>query len=205
MAETEAIPPWLQEQETAGAIVVASSGLAEEKAEDTSEDEGSDSEDDEMDYPPGPICPEKCTLGGPGYTGGAAKSTVSFFVTAKDERGTRIREGGAYFVATVRPGNAARAAGADVVTASVKDNNDGTYTASYSVAARGDYEVRSQKALLLLQNSLPKQPNSICNCHNAYFIWLNDYACHVCCACALLADIPNQETERVWLVAVDTS
>ncbi len=142
MADTEANPAGLQHQEVAGAIVVASSGLAEREAED-SEDEGSESEDDEIerDYPPGPICAEKCTLGGPGYTGGAAKSIVSFFVTAKDERGTRIREGGAYCVATVRPGNAARAAGADIVTASVKDNNDGTYTASYSVAARGDYEV----------------------------------------------------------------
>ena len=141
MASTEANPPWVQQQETAGAIVVASSGLAERDAEDTSEDEGSESED-EMEYPLGPICAEKCTLGGPGYTGGAAKSIVSFFVTAKDERGTRIREGGAYLVATISPGNAARAAGADVVTATVKDNNDGTYTASYSVAARGDYEVR---------------------------------------------------------------
>ncbi|CAL8472041.1 g11583 [Coccomyxa elongata] len=140
MASTEANPPWVQQQENAGAIVAAKSGLAKRDAEDTSEDEGSESED-EMEYPPGPICAEKCTLGGPGYTGGAAKSTVSFFVTVKDERGTRIREGGAYLVATIRPGNAARAAGADVVTATVKDNNDGTYTATYSVAARGDYEL----------------------------------------------------------------
>jgi hypothetical protein len=117
-------------------------GQAAEKPED-SDEESSDSggEESEPDYPPGPICAEKCTLGGPGYVGGAAQSTVSFFVSAKDERGTRIREGGAYLVATITPGNAARAAGAEVVVASVKDNNDGTYTASYSVAARGDYEV----------------------------------------------------------------
>jgi len=149
MAGTDKTAPWLQQEETAGAIVLAADGRPEGDVSDSSQEEGSDSEDDELekDYPPGPICPDQCTLGGPGYTGGAAKSTLSFFVTAKDERGTRIREGGGYVAATIRPGNSARAAGADTVTATVKDNNDGTYTASYSVAARGDYEVRDLKGL----------------------------------------------------------
>ena len=107
--------------------------------EESEEEESS--EEEEMDLPPGPVDAEQCTLGGPGYTGGSAKSTVSFFVTAKDERGTRIREGGAYVTATLSPGNAARAGGADTVHAEVKDGGDGTYVVTYSVAARGDYEV----------------------------------------------------------------
>jgi hypothetical protein len=105
-----------------------------------SEEESSE-EEEEAELLPGPVDAEQCTLGGPGYTGGSAKSTVSFFVTAKDERGTRIREGGAYVTATISPGNAARAGGADVVHAEVKDGGDGTYVVTYSVAARGDYEV----------------------------------------------------------------
>ena len=41
----------------------------------------------------------------------------------------------------VCPGSAARAGGAQEAQAIVKDNSDGSYTATYSVEARGDYEV----------------------------------------------------------------
>lgn len=134
---------WQLQTDNADSMALALSSEVGGRPPDDSDEESSESDGGESasEYPPGPICAEKCTLGGPGYVGGAARSTVSFFVTAKDERGTRIRDGGAYVVATITPGNSARAAGAEVLTASVKDNNDGTYTASYAVAARGDYEV----------------------------------------------------------------
>lgn len=109
---------------------------------DEKEEEESSSEEEEVNLPPGPISSEHCTVGGPGFVGGSAKSSISFYVTAKDETGKRIREGGAYVTATVNPGRVARAGGADLVFADIRDNSDGTYTATYSVEARGDYEVR---------------------------------------------------------------
>ena len=143
MAETE-LEAALQ-QEPADSLAIVAAGEAREPSEEPSE---SEEEEDDVDLPPGPLDPEQVTLGGPGARGGAAQSTVSLFVTAKDERGTRIREGGAYVVATIQPGNAARAAGADTVHAEVKDSGDGTYVVTYSVAARGDYEVRRTANLL---------------------------------------------------------
>ena len=112
-----------------------------QKPEDEEEEESS-SEEEEVDLPPGPISSEHCTVGGPGFIGGSAKAPISFYVTAKDEADKRIREGGAYVTATVNPGNSARAGGAQLVFAEIRDNHDGTYTATYSVEARGDYEVR---------------------------------------------------------------
>ena len=166
MAETEPVvaqPPWALQQEAADSLAIVAAGEARQP--DESEEEPSESEEEEdADLPPGPISAEHCTLGGPGYTGGAAKSTVSFFVTAKDERGTRIREGGAYVVATIQPGNAARAAGADTVHAEVKDSGDGTYVVTYSVAARGDYEVRRAIKVLCIE-PLRTWPHVLC-CKN---------------------------------------
>lgn len=46
-------------------------------------------------------------------------------------------------VVQVIPGNTAAAQGAKESEAIVKDNNDGTYTATYSVECRGDYKVES--------------------------------------------------------------
>lgn len=112
------------------------------KPEDEEQEESS-SEEEEVDLPPGPISSEHCTVGGPGFVGGSAKASISFYVTAKDEVDKRIREGGAYVTATVNPGNSARAGGAQLVFAEIRDNHDGTYTATYSVEARGDYEVRT--------------------------------------------------------------
>jgi len=42
----------------------------------------------------------------------------------------------------VTPGTSARAAGAEPVSPDVRDAGDGTYICTYSVPARGDYEVR---------------------------------------------------------------
>lgn len=110
--------------------------------EDSEYSQPSSSSDDEADIPAGPIDPERCTIGGPGFQGGAAQAPVTFYVTAKDARGTRIREGGAYVVVKVTPGSSARAAGAEAVVPDVRDVGDGTYNCTYSVPVRGDYEVR---------------------------------------------------------------
>ena len=99
--------------------------------EDSEYSQPSSSSDDEADIPAGPIDPERCTIGGPGFQGGAAQASVTFYVTAKDARGTRIREGGAYVVVKVTPGSSARAAGAEVVVPDVRDVGDGTYNCTY--------------------------------------------------------------------------
>ncbi|KAK9828863.1 hypothetical protein WJX72_002451 [[Myrmecia] bisecta] len=80
-------------------------------------------------------------VGGPGFAGGAACAPVNFYITAKDSRGARIKEGGAYVVVKVAPGPSATAAGAQLIDVAVKDNNDGTYTGTYTVPARGDYQL----------------------------------------------------------------
>jgi Filamin/ABP280 repeat len=89
----------------------------------------------------GPIDPEKCTIGGSGYTGGAACTTTSFFVTAKDSAGKRIKEGGAHVTVKVTPLGLTSSSAEPVEDVSVNDNEDGTYTCTYSVPARGNYEV----------------------------------------------------------------
>ncbi|KAK9862675.1 hypothetical protein WJX84_011433 [Apatococcus fuscideae] len=123
-------------------------------------------EDDAENFPPGPVDPEHCLAGGPGFAGqfftagtlylsclqarlnfptfpatcrGAAESPAHFYITAKDSRGTRIRDGGAYVVVTARavgPGTSI-----PPVHGSVKDNKDGSYTATYIVPSRGNYEL----------------------------------------------------------------
>ncbi len=127
------------EPETA---IVPAGAVADAAGEPSDYSQSSSSDEDETDLPPGPIDPERCTMGGPGYQGGAAQAAVTFYVTAKDARGTRIREGGAYVVVRVTPGTSARAAGAEPVSPDVRDAGDGTYICTYSVPARGDYEVR---------------------------------------------------------------
>ena len=127
------------EPEPETAIVPAG---APAEQEDSEYSQPSSSSDDEADIPAGPIDPERCTIGGPGFQGGAAQAPVTFYVTAKDARGTRIREGGAYVVVKVTPGSSARAAGAEAVVPDVRDVGDGTYNCTYSVPVRGDYEVR---------------------------------------------------------------
>lgn len=53
------------------AIVPHGQEQPEEEEED--ESESSSEEDDENDLPPGPVDPEKCTVGGPGTAGGSAQ------------------------------------------------------------------------------------------------------------------------------------
>lgn len=69
------------------------------------------------------------------------QAPVSFHIQARDSRDKKLAEGGDYVVVRVLPGPSAQAAGAKESEAIVKDNGDGSYTATYSVEARGDYQV----------------------------------------------------------------
>lgn len=75
------------------------------------------------------------------------QAPVSFYIHAKDSRDKKLEAGGDYVVVKVLPGNTAKATGARESEAIVKDNGDGSYTATYSVDARGDYEVISPHSL----------------------------------------------------------
>lgn len=137
-----ATPPPLpaEEPDASASKALAPAGAGPESEDDSRYGSSSSGSDDE-EFPAGPICPEMCLVGGPGFAGGSAGSPVSFRVTAKDDRGTRIKEGGAYVTAKVVPGSTARAGGAVDIVAAVRDHQDGTYTASYTVPTRGDYQV----------------------------------------------------------------
>ena len=69
------------------------------------------------------------------------QAPISFHIQARDSRDKKLTEGGDYVVVRVIPGSTALAAGAKESEAIVKDNEDGSYTATYSVEARGDYQV----------------------------------------------------------------
>ncbi|BBN00360.1 hypothetical protein MPTK1_1g28520 [Marchantia polymorpha subsp. ruderalis] len=102
----------------------------------------SDSEADEADRlarkPIGPVDPGKCTAAGTGVGGGAAGAAASFVVVTKDSDGRRTGHGGAYIRVRITPGAGVGGAEQEAV---VKDHADGTYTATYAVAKRGDYMV----------------------------------------------------------------
>ena len=68
---------------------------------------------------------------------------MSFQIQARDSRDKKLTDGGDYVVVRVIPGASAQAAGAKESEAIVKDNKDGSYSATYSVEARGDYQVGS--------------------------------------------------------------
>lgn len=101
-----------------------------------------DSDGEEVDRlakkPIGPVDPGKCTAAGTGVGGGAAGAAASFVVVTKDSDGRRISHGGAYIRVRVSPGAGVGGVEQDAV---VKDHADGTYTATYAVAKRGDYMV----------------------------------------------------------------
>lgn len=119
-------------------------GATETLAEQGDDNEDSDSEEDEAQIlankPIGPVDPGKCTAAGTGVAGGAAGAAASFVVVMKDGYGRRIPYGGAQIKVKVTP--AAGASGGEVEQeAVVKDHDDGTYTATYAVAKRGNYVV----------------------------------------------------------------
>jgi hypothetical protein len=102
----------------------------------------SESEDEvQPEQPPGPIDPSRCRAHGPGFSGSSAGQTVKLIITARDSAGKRIREGGAHVLVMVEPPTAPGTTEADAIEAEVVDHSDGTYTASYSVPTKGNYQV----------------------------------------------------------------
>ncbi|KAJ3683268.1 hypothetical protein LUZ60_013495 [Juncus effusus] len=86
----------------------------------------------------GPVDPRNCIVAGPGVAGGASGSPVSFTLTLKDSNGNKIPQGGAVVKAKISPGPGV---GGPDIEAMVKDSNDGTYTITYLVPKRGNYNV----------------------------------------------------------------
>ena len=157
-------PAWMLKQIGNDPNTMAIVPQGEGDSDSESQYNSDNAEDDAENFPPGPVDAEHCLAGGPGFAGqflpnwgspsfkliarkaqlvgtagGAAESPAHFYITAKDSRGTRIKDGGAYVVVTARavgPGTTS-----PPVHGSVKDNKDGSYTATYTVPSRGNYEV----------------------------------------------------------------
>jgi hypothetical protein len=70
--------------------------------------------------------------------GGASGAPVKVFVHVKDARGKRLKEGGEDVVVRVQ-GLGAGAGG--LLMVEMADNNDGTYTATYTPPTKGNYSV----------------------------------------------------------------
>lgn len=110
--------------------------------------EESDSDSDaEPEAPLGPLDASRSRVHGPGFSGGAACQPVKLTITARDSNGKRIREGGAHVLVMVEPpppppGPAGeQAEEPEAIQADVVDHGDGTYTATYAVPTKGNYQV----------------------------------------------------------------
>lgn len=104
--------------------------------------ESESSEDEaQREAGPGPLDPERCSASGTGFSGGSAGLPVKLVIYSKDEAGRRVKEGGAHVRVWVEP--ASMAQDAEPVEAAVTDHADGSYSATYSVAGKGNYNVRS--------------------------------------------------------------
>jgi hypothetical protein len=80
-----------------------------------------------------------------GLNSNILQAPAYFHIQARDSRDKNLTEGGDYVVVKVIPGTTATAGGAKEAEAIVKDNGDGSYTATYSVESRGDYQVGQQQ------------------------------------------------------------
>ena len=107
-------------------------------AQQEQEEEADEDEEQEPDKPIGPVDPAKCIAAGTGVGGGAAGLAVSFVVVTKDSEGRRLPHGGLEIQVRIR---AVTGGEEQEQKALVKDHGDGTYTATYAVAKRGDYTV----------------------------------------------------------------
>lgn len=102
-------------------------------------DSSEEDEDDNLARKPiGPVDPSTSTAAGTGVGGGVLSVAATIIVTAKDSDGRRIPHGGAQVRVRVAPGFGV--AGGEI-EATVMDQNDGTYVASYTVHHRGNYMV----------------------------------------------------------------
>lgn len=103
-----------------------------------SSDSEADEDEELANKPIGPVDPSKCLAAGTGISGGAAGAPATLVVTAKDSDGRKIPNGGAVIKVKVTPG---LGVGGSDVDGIVKDQGDGTYSATYVVPKRGTYMV----------------------------------------------------------------
>ena len=84
--------------------------------------------------------PEKCSVSGPGLAGAIAGQPARLTITARDAAGNVLSAGhGAHVVVYVeRPFSEKKESDAYVAV----DNGNGTYTAMYTLPAKGNYEIR---------------------------------------------------------------
>ncbi|GLJ40713.1 hypothetical protein SUGI_0841240 [Cryptomeria japonica] len=127
-----------EEQKAAAAKAAFEATFQSQNTKNTSN--GKEEEDEEEEVaafkPIGPVDPGKCTAAGTGVGGGAAGTVASFVVMTRDSDGRRTPHGGQSIRVRIRA-----AAGGAEQEAMVKDHADGSYTATYAVAKRGDYSV----------------------------------------------------------------
>ncbi|PRW57698.1 RNA recognition motif-containing isoform 1 [Chlorella sorokiniana] len=128
--------PLLLEGPSAG-LVVQGTNVPERQPGDSDSDS-----DAEPEAPLGPLDPARCRVHGPGFSGGAAGQPVKLTLTARDANGKRIREGGAMLLVMVEPPRApGQEEEPDAIEAEVTDHGDGTYSAVYTVPAKGNYQL----------------------------------------------------------------
>ncbi|KAL4434070.1 hypothetical protein ABPG75_000511 [Micractinium tetrahymenae] len=107
-------------------------------------DSEASSDEGEADAPPGPPDAARCRAHGAGFSGAAAGAPVSLTITCRDAAGKRVRDGGAFIlvmVEPVAPPGAAPGEEPEPIQAEVKDHGNGTYTASYEVPSKGNYQL----------------------------------------------------------------
>ncbi|KAL6752927.1 hypothetical protein V8C86DRAFT_2738789 [Haematococcus lacustris] len=95
-----------------------------------------ESSDDEDEYPPDPA---HCMVSGPGFAGTHSGAPVKLYVHVKDSRGKRLKEGGEDVAVRVQA--VGGSASAQYIEVTVVDNDDGTYTATYTPPIKGNYQV----------------------------------------------------------------
>ena len=78
--------PIIASDNTETALVPHGDTVAEE--DEQSQDYSSSEEEEPQDLPPGPVDPEKCSVGGPGTTGGSAQVKSNSLVPLRFYKGS---------------------------------------------------------------------------------------------------------------------
>eukprot|EP00798_Chlamydomonas_sp_ICE-L_P012402 gene12402-15593_t len=103
-----------------------------------------DSESDDDDQVPseiGQADPAMCKVGGPGFAGSGAEAPVNLYLYAHDRYKQKLKEGGDDITVLVRPSGPAAAGAGQEIRASVVDHDNGTYTCTYEVPSKGNYQL----------------------------------------------------------------
>ncbi|KDD72277.1 hypothetical protein H632_c3586p0, partial [Helicosporidium sp. ATCC 50920] len=140
------------------ALVVPGAAWVPPPPSESSSAPSDDEEDmDDASACTGPLDASRCTLSGPGLSGGCAGAPVKLVITAHDSGGRRVREGGAYVLVTVAHPSLNTGAGVSAIAADVVDRSDGSYVATYAVPVKGLYKVH----VCILGEEHPDSPLSV--------------------------------------------